>query len=241
MKIYTPTKLLPIALLLMTFTHGAAAAVDKNYYVVDPSPKSRFDVYNDGKNTYVEAIPGLIVRGATVDGPRYIVNGVPSQFAAQLNGKQITVMRGYPPPVEKAPPVVDAKEVLSRIEQLSLDIKRIESLAGSSEATTGPVDKTAQPPAPEETWVVPHGASLRDVVTQFAGRAGWALDFKFNDVQTGLPSDLELSGGMKLTGTFQKAITEIFSALPASSNITAVLVPDNDPPTLFVYRKGSVK
>jgi len=106
-----------VALQLVAATaHGAP--IDSNYYVVDASNKSRFEVYNDGKNTYVEAIPGLVIRGATADGQRYIVNGVPTQIAAQLNGKQITVMRGFPPQPEKPEPI-DTKALQTRIDELS--------------------------------------------------------------------------------------------------------------------------
>jgi hypothetical protein len=227
---------------MLVSSQFALAAIDSNYYVADAATKTRFDIYNDGKNTFVEAIPGLIIRGATADGQRYIINGVPSQIAAQLNGKMLTVIRGYPPPppVEKAP-VIDPEAVLSRIEQISSDIKRLESLTAQVDTTAvNAVDISGIPAGPKvEEWIVPPGASMRDLVAQFAVRAGWSVDIKFNDVQTGLPSDLIFSGGRKITGTFKNAIIDTFSALPETSNVMAELRPDNDPPTLFIYRKGS--
>jgi hypothetical protein len=131
-----------VVALQLVAVHAHGAPIDSNYYVVDATNKSRFEVYNDGKNTYVEAIPGLIIRGATADGQRYIVNGVPTQIAAQLNGKQITVMRGFPPPPEK--PEIDTKALQSRIDELSL-------LLGEADAKLGGPAGDSQRPLSADT------------------------------------------------------------------------------------------
>lgn len=220
----------------------ASAAIDSRYYVANASQQSQFDVYNDGRNTYVEAIPGLVVRGATADGQRFIVNGVPSQFAAQLNGSPIMIVRGMAP-VPAAPKIapVDSGALLSRIEEISSSIKRLEGVrSGTDLLAVNSVETTAAPTTPpEEEWVVPPDSSLRDLIAEFAGRAGWTVDINFNDVQTGEKKDIQLRGGQRIKGTFNTAMREMFSAIPESANVRAELRPDNEPPTIFIYRKGT--
>jgi hypothetical protein len=68
--------------------------MDRSYYVTELAAQQKFDVYNDGHNTYIASIPGLVVTGATADGERYIVDGVPMQIRGYMNGKPTTVGRG---------------------------------------------------------------------------------------------------------------------------------------------------
>jgi hypothetical protein len=73
---------------------SALAATDRSYYVTELAAQQKFDVYNDGHNTYIESIPGLVVTGATADGERYIVDGVPMQIRGHMNGRPIRGGRG---------------------------------------------------------------------------------------------------------------------------------------------------
>jgi hypothetical protein len=100
------------SLLLTVLSASAFAAADRTYYVTELAPQQKFDVYNDGRNTFLQSIPGLIVTGATADGEFFIVKGVPSSIRGFMNGKPITVVRGLPPaprPVAPDPAAVDAR------------------------------------------------------------------------------------------------------------------------------------
>lgn len=105
------------SLLLTALSASAFAAADRTYYVTELAPQQKFDVYNDGRNTFLQSIPGLIVTGATADGEFFIVKGVPSSIRGFMNGKPITVVRGLPPLPKPAAP--DAAVVNAQIKQLT--------------------------------------------------------------------------------------------------------------------------
>ena len=90
-------------------------------------------------------------------------------------------------------------------------------------------------------WVVKPGARLRAVIEEFAARAGWAVEINYKDEQTLEDKDLVLGGGLHSEGDFKKAIRDVFDALPASAKIDAELWPENTPPTVFIFRKGTNK
>lgn len=126
-----------LTLAVTTAWSPAAAATDRSYYVTELAAQQKFDVYNDGRNTYLESIPGLVVTGATADGERYIVNGVPQQIRGFMNGKPITVVRGTPPVPTPAAP--DPALVNAQIKQLT---DKLNSLS-SKIATATPSDASA--------------------------------------------------------------------------------------------------
>lgn len=112
------------SLLLTALSASAFAAADRTYYVTELAPQQRFDVYNDGRNTFLQSIPGLIVSGATADGEFFIVKGVPSSIRGFMNGKPITVVRGIAPaprPVAPDPALVNAqiKQLTEKLEALA--------------------------------------------------------------------------------------------------------------------------
>lgn len=235
-----PKKLLTAAALasvLGAMSPYANAAIDTAYYVIDTPTTNRFDVYNDGKSTFIEAVPGLVIPRATADGQRLILNGVPSQIGAHLNGKAITIIRGVPP--KPAPPPTPPKEdpatTLKRIEALTAQLGRMEKLAPAAQETA----PTEQVEEDVQVWTVPPKASMRDVVTAFASRAGWIAVIDYKDEQTGDPSDLILDGGLEVKGDFRKAIKQTFNSLPTSTKVMVELRPDNYPPTVFISREGS--
>jgi hypothetical protein len=107
---------------------AAAATTDRSYYVPDLSAPQRLDVYNDGHNTFLQSVPGLVVMEATADGDRYIVTGVPQQIRGFMNGKPITVMRGLAPASQ---PSSDAAEINAEIQRIR---EEIASLSKASNA-----------------------------------------------------------------------------------------------------------
>lgn len=135
-----------LTLAVSTTWSPAAAATDRSYYVTELAVQQKFDVYNDGRNTYLESIPGLVVTGATADGERFIVNGVPPQIRGFMNGKPITVVRGTPPipkPVAPDPAVVNAQ-----IKQLT---EKLDALTAKVPAKPVPDTGAAVPPSPGST------------------------------------------------------------------------------------------
>jgi hypothetical protein len=171
-----------LTLAVSTTLSPAAAATDRNYYVTELAPQQKFDVYNDGRNTYLESIPGLVVTGATADGERYIVNGVPQQIRGFLNGKPITVVRGTPPvpkPVAPDPAVVNAqiKQLTEKLNQLAAKVPAKPTTArdgttdtaadtvGSHAASRGEGERAAgvAPQSGRQPIPVPQRPSISDV------------------------------------------------------------------------------
>lgn len=138
-----PTLLFAFVALAMTSWSSAAATPDRSYYVTELASQQKFDVYNDGRNTYLESIPGLVVTGATADGERYIVNGVPQQIRGFMNGKPITVVRGTPPAPKPAAP--DPAVVNAQINQLSEKLNQLAAKVPAKPATAqnGTTDSAA--------------------------------------------------------------------------------------------------
>ncbi|CAN7642298.1 TcpQ domain-containing protein [Massilia sp. LjRoot122] len=121
-------------LLLTAFSASAFAANDRSYYVTELAPQQKFDVYNDGRNTFLQSIPGLIVTGATADGEFFIVKGVPTQIRGFMNGKPITVVRGVPPAPTSAAP--DPSVVNGKIKQLTEKLEALSSKVAGDTAST---------------------------------------------------------------------------------------------------------
>lgn len=128
------------AVLLSALCASASAATDRSYYVTEVTAQQKFDVYNDGRNTYIQSVPGLVVNGATADGEFFIVRGVPNTIRGHMNGKSITVVRGTPPapkPVTPDPAVVNAQ-----IKKLS---DQLASLDARTQYPGGPAAGAAAP------------------------------------------------------------------------------------------------
>jgi hypothetical protein len=186
------------SLLLTVLSASAFAAADRTYYVTELAPQQKFDVYNDGRNTFLQSIPGLIVTGATADGEFFIVKGVPTSIRGFMNGKPITVVRGTPPaprPVAPDPAVVDAriKALTDKLESLTAKVPS--STAATTVAGAAPTTAAgavSQPSAP-------------------AARAG-----AVGNVMTP-PPGLRLVSSTRPTPTISEVHT--YRALPADQNL----------------------
>lgn len=134
------------AMLLLLISITAQAATDRSYYVTELAVQSKMDIYNDGKNTYIENVPGLVITGATADGNFYIISGIPSTIRGFMNGKPITVLRGAPPVIAKpSPPAISQAEINAKINKLNDELGRL---------AVAEARRTAQP-------IVSGGASLQ--------------------------------------------------------------------------------
>jgi len=125
------------SLLLTVASFGAMAATDRSYYVTELASQQKFDVYNDGRNTFLQSIPGLIVSGATADGEFFIVKGVPSSIRGFMNGKPITIVRGTPPALPPIPADKTVNADLKRLtDELTLLTSKAPALAKSRASTS---------------------------------------------------------------------------------------------------------
>jgi len=225
---------------------SAVAAPDRNYYVTELAAQQKFDVYNDGHNTYLESVPGLVVVGATADGERYIVSGVPSQIRGFMNGKPITFLRGLPP-APKAPPKPDAVAVTAQIKKLN---EELQSLTAASETllggVKGPAPVAAQaarvaPPAPvvpakpAKSWEV-----RASDVTLYGTMKRWAKDEGLQLIWETENHDLRLRGQATYSTDFDMAVAELMKSVQFSDYPMRACIYDNGS-VRVVHTKKSCK
>lgn len=74
----------------VTITLNASGAADHSYSI-NGGKAAAFDIYNDGRNTYVEAVKGLVIEGARKDGESLVVSGIPGEIAGRHNGKKVVI------------------------------------------------------------------------------------------------------------------------------------------------------
>lgn len=81
-------------------------------------------------------------------------------------------------------------------------------------------------------WSVDKGEYLGDVFRRWADRAGWTYEWA-------LPpqDDFQLGAKDSYTGEFQDVIRELVESLPVTVRIQVHLVPENNPPLLYVTRE----
>jgi hypothetical protein len=185
-----PILLITCITLAATSWSAAATPTDRSYYVMEMSSPQRFDVYNDGYNTYLESIPGLVVTGATADGERYIVTGVPQHIRGFMNGKPITVARGIAPAPKPAPRAESAL-VNAEVKRLSEELVLLKALKAQPipgapphmEAARIPTTETAaarRTVVPAEIvapskWTIAKGEPIHIAMESWAKKAGWTL------------------------------------------------------------------
>lgn len=216
-----PNHLIAILTLATTVAwSGAAAATDRSYYVTELATQQKFDVYNDGRNTYLESIPGLVVTGATADGEWYIVNGVPRQILGFLNGKAITVVRGIPP-APKAPVRPDSAVVSEQIKKLSEELRVLTASSDAITAKQKPVQngtaaitRTAPvgvPAKPAKVWEVrPSDMTLYGAMKRWSKDAGMQLMWETEN------HDVRLRGQATYSGDFDAAVFELMKSVESS-------------------------
>lgn len=170
------------SLLFVAFAADAMAATDRSYYVTELAPQHKFDVYNDGRNTFVQSVPGLIITGATADSDFFIVKGVPMSIRGFMNGKPITVMRGTPPVPKPVPP--DPAAVNAQIKQLTA---KLDSLSASVQPPAGATPTNAfagLKSGNEQVWEIKSSdKTVFGAMKRWAKTAGWQLmwDTEGND------------------------------------------------------------
>lgn len=249
--------LLAAFITLATSTWANAAAVtDRTYYVTELAPQQRFDVYNDGRNTYLESVPGLVVTGATADGERYIVNGVPPQIRGFMNGKPITVVRGLPP-APKAPPKPDSAAVGDQIKKLNEELRALTAssdaiaasqksaavaaaVGGSAQAHAAQAGATRAAPAPAPSKPPKVWEVRAADVTLYGTMKRWAKDEGMQLIWETENHDLRLRGQASYTTDFDVAVAELMKSVQFSDYPMRACIYDNGS-VRVVHTKKSCK
>lgn len=128
----------------------------------------------------------------------------------------------------------------------SVDLRPGSRITRTDEAYIGVVPKPAPvsgvkadqaaAPASEPVWVVPAGSSFRRILEDWAGRANWQLAWMLPE-----KDDFNLPAGNTYRGEFQKAVRDFVTSLSTPARIRVKLVPDNEPPMVYVTLEGSQK
>lgn len=240
-------KPLLIAFALATLAVEASAATDRSYYVTELVSAQKFDVFNDGRNTYLESIPGLVVTGATADGEFYIVKGVPSQIKGYFNGKSITVLRGLPPPAAPAKP--DASALSAQIKRLSDELQvltttaavtvdkpklphnALERTADSGLATAGKQLSPAAPPANAAAPLTKVWEVRASDITLYGTMKRWSKDAGMQLIWETENHDLRLRGLASYAVDFDVAVVELMKSVQFSDY----------PMRACIYENGSLR
>lgn len=210
---------------------SSTAATDRAYYIAELSTPPRFDVYNDGQNTYLEAVRGLVVAGATADGDRYIVSGVPHRIYGILDGEDITLVRGIPRSHVGATAPVDSQAQANGAPRTEPGDAGLPSGEQTSPNTVENLPFTAGRPemrvAPLEQWEIKAGDSLRYTLDSWCERAGYRLLW---NIEAGFKSQ----GGHVVEGDFRKAVVELFNAIPQDLHLRVEITKNK----LVIVSKG---
>lgn len=176
-------KLLSItaAAVLLAASLTANAGPARGYFILESAPPQQIDIHNDGRNTFIQAVPGLVVPGATHDGDRYIVRGLPREIPAVLSGKPITITQDAP-----------AAKAVGKDNGLNA---RLESLEKAEKAILSKLGGSAEVPK----WEIrTDDTTLQGAIQRWGKAAGWQV---FWDTAVDYPAKLNAT----FTGTFEEA------------------------------------
>lgn len=216
-------KIIPIiAIAFLSILSFHASAADRNYIVSDTESQQKIDIYNDGRSTYIQAVPGLVIRGATADGERLIIRDVPNVINAELGGKKITLARGNASPVIAPSKIITASlmkkfqstesEISERLNRLEKESALLDQDAKSKKETvtkTAAINTetaTAAELHSAPTWTTsPTDVNLRLLIGRWATSASW------NSVWDA-DIDSPITGKDQITTDFKTAIRHVLSS-----------------------------
>ncbi|MGX9697040.1 TcpQ domain-containing protein [Janthinobacterium lividum] len=227
-----------ISLVALMLAASSAAAIDSQYYLADAMMSQQVRTYSDGKNTYIDAIPGLIVRGATADGDSYVMPGVPREIKIQLNGRQTSLIHGQRQTMPAGPSARNAAtaDIVNKIERLELKLKQAEGARSSNDGVAYlSDDETVQGRGdPVQQWDVrPEDIRLANTFERWAKTAGWRIQWDAN-------KHLLIESTSTFTGSFEDAVKAAlmtpgirYGAYPLEACVYA-----NSPPLVRITRQG---
>lgn len=111
------------------------------------------------------------------------------------------------------------------------------SISRLGEAGAEVIDpKLTAPESADLVWQVASGSSIRNAVTEWSQRAGWAFVWGLDEKE-----DFLFQTGNKFTGDFRTAIYGLFNSLPTDVKVRAELRPDNTPPMVLITRDEGIR
>lgn len=165
------SNLLLAALVLTCVALPSQANSNRGTFVLESESPQQIDVYNDGRNTYIKAAPGLVVNGATSDGDRYIVKGTPREIPAYIGGRPITITQESSRARAASSRPAMPQDIASRIEKL--EQRESALLAKSGRMPTG---QNADANCP---FVIrQEDGKLSDILERWAKRAGYQMSWE---------------------------------------------------------------
>lgn len=177
-------KLFLASSLLALFASGQACA--QGYTVTESSGQPRqITVTNDGRRTYIQAVPGLVIPFGTNEGDRYVVNGTPSVIAGKLNGQSISISQNT------GAPRSNEADILNRVKALEAEL-----LAKETKARLG---------APGVWEIRPEDLSIYAALRRWAKVANWQISWE-------IPVDYPATILDRSSGTFEQAIDRVMTA-----------------------------
>lgn len=250
----TINKTAAVLLLALGMNYGASA---NNYQMAEINyAPPKIAVYNDGKNTYIQAIPGLVIKGATADGDRLIITGVPREIHGWMAGKPITINQyttGQQAPAYSGParsaapqaPSVNASELLAaRLSNLEKELQKKEqaykAAAPVTVAVAAPVAPIAtpvpvKPSAPAQVWEI-----RKSDGTLYGALTRWAASAKPERqlIYATEGNDFSLQEG-SFTGDFDSAIAQVMESMKYSNYPLRACGWDNKPrPVVKIIHKN---
>jgi hypothetical protein len=198
---------------LGAFHANAGGFADRSYSVSESGSDEHIEIYNDGRNTYIQAVPGLIIKGATADGDKLIVSGIPSEIRGWKNGKPITLAR-IDSTVSKAPAIKPADSVAlnTRLEQITKELALL--VKKEAPVVTAPV-------ITEISWdIKSDDLAINPTIRRWAKIAGWQVSWE-------IPVDYPVTLTDKFVGTFESAVARVVTAYEGSDYPPKVCFYDN--------------
>ena len=226
------------AIALMLTSIAAHAATDSNYYIADQTINQQFRTHSDGKNTFIDAVPGLVVLGATADGDSYVLTGEPREIKIQMNGHATSLIRGNKAAVTSLPANASSPNaaILAKISQLEGRLKRTQESGRMADGTPfiSDDDTTSTGSATVQDWVVlPGDVRLAATFDRWAKTAGWRVQWDAN-------KHLLIDSTSTFSGSFVDAVKAAlmtpgirFGAYPLEACVYA-----NTPPLIRITRQG---
>lgn len=212
-------------------------------YVADNN--QNYNISSDGRNTYIEAVPGLIIKGATADGDRLIVSGNPERIYGNYAGRPVVISRADTLAAQPAyaptqfAPSTSLNSRIAKIES-ALKVKETEYAEKTGKPIITAKADIATPVKPSEpiarTWEIRKtDGTLYGALSRWADSATPKRQLIFSTEGHDYAADPEAS----FTGDFDTAITAVMESHKNSSYPLRVCFWENKPlPVVKVIHKN---
>lgn len=195
-----------------------SASVHAETYTSDP--ERNIEVSNNGRNTYIAAMPGLIVNGATADGDRLILPGTPNKFYGTYGGQRITISKLSSLPPQERPSSKRTDALQARLNNLEHNLQQKQIALYGNDVVK------VMPKEPAKVWEI-----RKTDVTLFGALSRWSelatpkrqLLFETDD------KDFPIIVETSFTGDYDSAVLNVIESLKSSSYPLRACMWDNKP------------